>query len=79
MSRPPRSLRFLRLAALAVVVAACLIGYATYLQARSGVTDGPVPLSVFVAMAAILGSALNQPFRDDDSGGDQSHRAASRS
>ncbi len=63
MSRNPRCPRFLRLAALATVVAACLIGYATYRQATAGVEDGPGPIAVFVGLAAILGSAINQPFR----------------
>jgi hypothetical protein len=84
MSRKPRALRFLRLAALAAVVAACLIGWATYRQATAGVEDGPGPIAVFVGLAAILGSAVNQPFRDDAGGsgggsgaggGDQSHPA----
>lgn len=76
MSRPPRALRFLRLAALATVVAACLIGYATYRQVTSGVEDGPGPIAVFVGLAAILGSAINQPFRNDaGGGGEQSHPA----
>lgn len=69
MSRNPRALRFLRLAALATVVAACLIGWATYRQATSGVEDGPGPIAVFVGLAAILGSAINQPFRDDNADG----------
>jgi hypothetical protein len=76
MSRSPRALRFLRLAALATVVAACLIGYATYRQVTSGVEDGPGPIAVFVGLAAILGSAINQPFRNDaDGGGERSHPA----
>ena len=80
MSRNPRALRFLRLAALAAVVAACLIGWATYRQATAGVENGPGPIAVFVGLAALLGSAINQPFRDDGGGasgggGDQSHPA----
>jgi hypothetical protein len=72
MSRQPRQMRFLRLAGLAAVVAACLIGFGTYRLTASGCGAGgetgaePVPISVFVGLAAIVGSALNQPFRRDD-------------
>jgi len=66
MSRSVARTRFKRLAGLAAVVAASLIAYATYHHLMSGGDTESVPISVFVGLAAIVGSAVNQPFRTDD-------------
>jgi hypothetical protein len=59
-------MRFKRLSGLAAVATASLIAYATYHHLMNGGDTASVPISVFVGLAAIVGSAINQPFRTDD-------------
>jgi len=75
MSRSEARTRFKRLAGLAAVVAASLIAYATYHHLMSGGDTESVPISVFVGLAAIVGSAVNQPFRTDDGSMDYASQA----